>query len=161
MSLSYKTPCFFFFLRYLYKKCCFSSINSVPCFSGTGGFPHQTSSRENADILESEDSQIQHAHLGTRLRLQRVPEKRPGKYYVPCPYCGHYQIVVYQQIVVPKEDRDPGRILDLKIACPIKIDAHTHLLVEDAEVLAALIKQNYLSRSGIEFQGIEKTTKQD
>ena len=43
---------------------------------------------------------------------------------------------------------------DITMTQPI-IDAHTHLLVEDAEVLAAQIKQHYPSSAGIDFQGIE------
>ena len=35
------------------------------------------------------------------------------------------------------------------------IDAHTHILVEEAEVLADRIRRNYPSTAGIDFQGIE------
>ena len=35
------------------------------------------------------------------------------------------------------------------------IDAHTHLFVEESEVLAAQIRSKYPSNAGMDFQGIE------
>jgi len=39
-----------------------------------------------------------------------------SKYYVPCPHCGKFQILVWGQVKFPDEERDPERIKELKLA---------------------------------------------
>lgn len=38
------------------------------------------------------------------------------KYYVPCPFCGEYQILVWPQIKWPEEEADPEKIKDQRLA---------------------------------------------
>ncbi|MFA5324334.1 MAG: terminase gpA endonuclease subunit, partial [Smithella sp.] len=38
------------------------------------------------------------------------------KFYVPCPYCGEYQLLLWPQIKFPEEERDPEKIKEQRLA---------------------------------------------
>lgn len=50
------------------------------------------------------------------------------RYYVPCPHCGKYQVLIFAQIQLPDGERDPDKIKDNNLAwyecveCRAKID---------------------------------------
>lgn len=99
-------------IRYLFLD----ETDKYPRFSGREASPiklarERTRTFWNRKIFKSSSPTVETGYIN---REYKKSDQR--KYYVPCPHCGHYQIFVFQQIVVPDDERDPGRIRELKLA---------------------------------------------
>jgi len=135
-------PCTFYFagsnspaalaskpVRYLFLD----ETDKYPRFSGREASPiklarHRTRTYWNRKIVKISTPTTKEGYIH-----QEYLKSDQRRYYVPCPHCGHYQILLFHNIKIPKDEREPGRIRELRIAwyecekCKKKIrDHHKH-----------------------------------
>jgi len=113
-------------IRYLFLD----ETDKYPRFSGREASPiklarERTRTFWNRKIAKFSTPTTKHGYI-----YKEFQKSDQRKFYVPCPHCGHYQILYFQQIIIPKEVRDPGLIRELKVAyyeceeCKAKIRDH-------------------------------------
>jgi phage terminase large subunit GpA-like protein len=117
-------------IRYMFRD----ELDKWPRFSGREADPVELSNerlRTYKDIYKAVDVSTPTTKEGYIHKAYEKTDKR--KYYVPCPHCGHYQILLKKQIKVPEHERDTDKIRLLKLAwyeceeCGEKIfDRHKH-----------------------------------
>lgn len=95
-------------VRYLFRD----EIDALKPTVGQGGTDPLQSSVEttsnfgNRKIIDTSTPSVPQGNVWKQLQsCQRVFE-----YWVPCPECGGYQILVWERIKFPKEDRDPESV---------------------------------------------------
>lgn len=104
-------------IRYLFLD----ETDKYPAFSGREASPielarERTRTFWNRKIFKSSTPTTKNGYIYNE--YQRSDQR---KYYVPCPHCGHYQILYFDNIRIPEDERDPGRIREHKLAwyeCP-------------------------------------------
>jgi phage terminase large subunit GpA-like protein len=100
-------------IRYLLMN----EMNKWPAFSGREADPVKLAKErtrtftENKKVVGCSTPTTQDGYI---TREYDTTDKR--KYYVPCPHCNHYQILVFSQIKFPKEERNPEVIKQNKLA---------------------------------------------
>jgi len=104
-------------VRYLFLD----ETDKYPPFSGREASPIELSRERtrtfwNRKILKTSTPTTKKGYIYNE--YQRSDQR---KYFVPCPHCGHYQILYFDNIRIPEDERDPGRIREQKLAwyeCP-------------------------------------------
>jgi phage terminase large subunit GpA-like protein len=99
-------------VRYLWLD----ETDKYPRFSGREASPiklarERTRTFWNRKIVKVSSPTTKHGYIH-----KEYLKSDQRKYYVPCPHCDHYQILVFQNVTIPEDERDPGRIRELKIA---------------------------------------------
>lgn len=99
-------------IRYLFLN----ETDKYPKFSGEEADPiklatERTSNYWNRKIVANSTPTTKNGYI---YREYERSDKR--NYYVPCPHCGGYQVLDFEQIKVPKDERDPERIRIERIA---------------------------------------------
>ena len=99
-------------IRYLFLD----EINKYPLFSGKEADPiklatERTRTYWNRKIVKVSTPTIPEGYI-TR-EYERSDQR---KYYVPCPYCNKYQLLLFPQIKFPKDERDPEVIKSKRLA---------------------------------------------
>lgn len=91
-------------------------VDKFPLWSGKEAAPRKLAKERtrtfwNRKILEASTPTLPTGPiwLAWELSLQK-------KFFVPCPHCGHYQLLLFPQICFPKDQRDPERIVDRRLA---------------------------------------------
>ena len=104
-------------------------VDKYPKFSGRESDPiklarERTNTFWNRKIIKSSTPTTRQGYI---FREYEQSDKR--KYFVPCPYCGHYQVLNFLSgVKFPEEERDPQKIRDRRLAwyecakCKEKID---------------------------------------
>lgn len=99
-------------IRYLFLD----ETNKYPPFSGEESDPiklatERTRTFWNRKIVAASTPTVADGYINRE--YERSDQRL---YYVPCPFCGGYQVLGLDQIKVPESERDPKRIKDHKIA---------------------------------------------
>lgn len=99
-------------IRYLFLD----ETDKYPRFSGREASPiklarERTRTFWNRKIFKSSSPTLETGYIFGE--YQKSDKRR---YFVPCPHCGTYQVLQFEQVQVPKEQRDPGRIRENRIA---------------------------------------------
>lgn len=99
-------------IRYLFMD----ETDKWPLFSGREASPiklalERTKTYWNRKIVKLSTPTTEHGYIWKE--YQRSDQRR---FFVPCPHCGHFQVLSFQNIVIPKDEREPGRIRELKLA---------------------------------------------
>jgi phage terminase large subunit GpA-like protein len=117
-------------VRYMLRD----ELDKWPRFSGKEADPVELSNerlRTFKDICKAVDVSTPTTKEGYIHKAYEKTDQR--KFYVPCPHCGHHQVLLKKQIKVPEGERDSDKIRMLKLAwyeceeCGEKIlDRHKH-----------------------------------
>jgi len=99
-------------IRYLFLD----ETNKYPPFSGKEADPiklatERTKTFWNKKIIKVSTPTIEDGYIS---REYERSDKR--KYYVPCPYCGRFQELIFSRVKFPKEERDPEDIRSGRLA---------------------------------------------
>lgn len=99
-------------VRYLF----FDEVDKFPKFSGKEADPiklaqERTRTFWNRKIVKSSSPTTRQGYI---CREYERSDRR--RYYVPCPHCGEYQILVFSQIKWPKEERNAEKIKNERLA---------------------------------------------
>lgn len=99
-------------IRYLFMN----ETNKYPAFSGREADPiklarERTRTFDNRKIVQCSTPTTREGYI---TREYDKTDKR--KYFVPCPCCNHFQILVWSQIKVPSDARDPEVIRNENLA---------------------------------------------
>jgi len=145
-------------VRYLFLD----ETDKYPRFSGREASPiklarHRTRTYWNRKIIKISTPTTKEGYI-----YEEYQKSDQRRYYVPCPHCGHFQVLIFQGIKIPKEEREPGRIRELRIAwyecvkCHKKIkDHHKHGMLNRGKWVGDGQKINALG----ELTGERKTGK--
>ncbi len=98
------------------KNLFMDEINKYPLFSGKEANPIDLSKERtrtfwNRKIIEASTPTSKDGLISKEYNLS---DKR--KYYVPCPHCGEYQLLLFPNIKWPADVKDPQIIHNLKLA---------------------------------------------
>lgn len=117
-------------IRYLFMD----EVDKFPPWSGTEGSPPDLARertktyRASRKIVESSTPTKDYGYI----YVAYMASDR-CRYHVPCPRCGHYQVLCTQQIRRPEDVRDPKRIRDEQLAwyecveCRGRIEEHERM----------------------------------
>jgi len=99
-------------IRYLFLD----EINKYPPFSGKEADPiklatERTRTFWNRKIVKVSTPTIEEGYIS-----REYERSDQCKYYVPCPHCGKYQVLVFTQIKFPKDERNPETIKAKRLA---------------------------------------------
>ncbi len=111
-------------IRYLVMD----EVDKYPKFSGREADPiklarERTNTFWNRKIIKSSTPTTRQGYI-----FREFEESDGRRFFVPCPYCGEYQVLIFGQIKFPEEERQPQKIRDQDLAwyecisCKEKID---------------------------------------
>jgi phage terminase large subunit GpA-like protein len=99
-------------IRYLFMD----EVDKYPPFSGKEADPvklatERTRTFWNRKIIKCSTPTTEKGYI-----FREYQKSDKCKYYVPCPHCGEYQILINEQIKFPKDKRDPNEIKEKNLA---------------------------------------------
>ncbi len=111
-------------VRYVF----FDETDKYPPFSGREADPiklaiERTKTYWNRKIVKVSSPTTRQGYI-----FREYERSSRRRFYVPCPHCGRYQVLVWGQIKIPEEERDPEKIISNRLAeyicryCQMKIE---------------------------------------
>ena len=99
-------------IRYLFLD----EIDKYSPFSGKEADPiklatERTRTYWNRKIVKCSTPTTRHGYI-----FREFEKSEKNRYYVPCPYCGYYQVLIFSQIRGPEDERDTKKIKSERLA---------------------------------------------
>lgn len=99
-------------IRYLFLN----EINKYPQFSGREADPVKLAKERQRTFWNRKCVMNSSPSLPTGYITREYALTDQRKYYVPCPHCGFYQLLVWAQVKIPPEERDPFLVRKNRLA---------------------------------------------
>lgn len=99
-------------IRYLFLD----EVDKYPAFSGKEADPIELASERTRTFWNRKRVRCSTPTTEEGYIFREYERSDMRKYYVPCPHCGKYQVLSWQQVKFPEEKRDPDEIKAYRLA---------------------------------------------
>ena len=99
-------------IRYLFLD----EVDKYPRFSGREADPIKLASERQKTFWNKKTIKVSTPTTRDAYIYREYEKSDRSRFYVPCPSCGKYQVLLFGQIKWPKEERNPERIKNERLA---------------------------------------------
>ena len=93
-------------IRYLFLD----EVDKYPKFSGREADPIKLASERQKIFWNKKTVKVSTPTTREAYIYREYEKSDRSRYYVPCPHCGKYQVLMFSQIKWPKDERNPERV---------------------------------------------------